>query len=149
VQIYGGGDLSGSVRETAFPIVWVSPSVTVQTLKTQAPYRGLVGRFTSTIGTTFPQYKMFWSPWFPGSESTILTSTEEQSSSRREEPTTFKRLGNGNRELYRGDSHNKKDRKSEEKRGLARGSPAISERLRCDLEAGPDLQKIGQRAIIP
>jgi hypothetical protein len=45
-------------------------------------------------------------PVVSGELWTTITSTEEQSSSRREWPTTFKRLGNENRELYRGDSYN-------------------------------------------
>jgi hypothetical protein len=53
------------------------------------------------------------------------------------------RIANGNAETLATSGTERVKRNA----GIARVSRTISERLRCDLEAGPDLQKIGQRAI--
>jgi hypothetical protein len=86
---------------------------------------------------------MFWSPWFFGELSTILTSTEEQSSSRREWPAAFKRIGNEDREWHRETFTTSNTGRAKRNASMTRGSPTTSGRLRCDLEAAPDLRKIG------
>jgi hypothetical protein len=56
----------GGTTGAACPLpVWV-PEQLCRPLGTRVCYLGPTGRATSTIGTAFPQHKMFWSPRFPG-----------------------------------------------------------------------------------
>ena len=83
-------------------------------------------------------------PTFSEGLSSTITSTEEQSSRRREQTKPSResatRIASGSEKTLTMSDPGRVKRNA----GLARGSGTISESLCCDLEAEPELQKIGQ-----
>jgi hypothetical protein len=104
-------------------------------------------RATSTKSATFPQHKMFWSPWFLGGYGLFSLQRKsnlpagESSTGHSRKSATMIESGIVETLTASGTGRVKRDA------GLARGSPTISGLLCCGLEAGPDLQKIGRRAV--
>jgi hypothetical protein len=71
----------------------------------------------STVSTSFPQHKIFWSPYFPGSYRLISLQRKSNLPAGESSSGAFERIGNEDREWRQRDSYNVEYRKSEEKRG--------------------------------